>query len=158
MLIYIKLAYLHKIVYSYWANRWRSRWDTTDAAVESVHSDEFPLHHNADSFCAIWNRNQDITKFLRVLLACDKCYAQIEYPFYHGNYWQTDWPSALRHRITSKDATDTFIEQVELTDAPDSSGKARRKRIVYRYMYMLMNNLIDFYPALWVTNPFPTWP
>jgi hypothetical protein len=28
----------------YLANRWRSRWDTTDAAVESVHSGEFPLH------------------------------------------------------------------------------------------------------------------
>jgi hypothetical protein len=26
--------------------------DTTDAAVESVHSGEFPLHYNVDSFCA----------------------------------------------------------------------------------------------------------
>jgi hypothetical protein len=34
-----------------------------------------------------------------------------EYPFYHGNYWQTNWPSMLSHRITSKDSTDTFIEQ-----------------------------------------------
>jgi hypothetical protein len=46
-------AYLHKIVYSYsWANRCRSRWDTTDAAAKSVHSGESPLHHNVDSFCA----------------------------------------------------------------------------------------------------------
>jgi hypothetical protein len=36
----------------------------------------------------------------------------------------------LRYRITSKDATDTFIEQVQFTD---SFGKARRKQIVYRY-------------------------
>jgi hypothetical protein len=38
-----------------------------------------------------------------------------EYPFYHGNYWQTDWPSTLRYRITSKYSTDTctFIEQVQ---------------------------------------------
>jgi hypothetical protein len=45
-------AYFNKIVYSYWANRWWSRWDTTDAAAESVHSGEFPLHYNVDSFCA----------------------------------------------------------------------------------------------------------
>jgi hypothetical protein len=45
-------AYFHKIVYSYWANRWWSRWDTTDDAVESVHSVEFLLHYNVDSFCA----------------------------------------------------------------------------------------------------------
>jgi hypothetical protein len=44
---------------------------TTDAAVESVHSGEFPLHYNVDSFCS-----SEITKFLRVLLACGKCYAQ----------------------------------------------------------------------------------
>jgi hypothetical protein len=25
--------------------------DATDAAVESVHSGEFPLHYNVDSFC-----------------------------------------------------------------------------------------------------------
>jgi hypothetical protein len=36
-------------VYSYWANRWWSHWDTTDAAVESVHSGEFSLHYNVDS-------------------------------------------------------------------------------------------------------------
>jgi hypothetical protein len=36
-------AYLHQIVYSYWANNWWSHWDTTDAV--------------------------DITKFLRALLA-----------------------------------------------------------------------------------------
>jgi hypothetical protein len=45
-------SYLHKIVYSSWANRWWSRWDTTDAAVESDHSGDFPLHNNIDSFCA----------------------------------------------------------------------------------------------------------
>jgi hypothetical protein len=45
-------AYLHQIVYSYWVNRWWSHWDTTDAAVQSVHSGEFPLHYNVDSFCA----------------------------------------------------------------------------------------------------------
>jgi hypothetical protein len=47
-------AYCHKIVYRYshLASRWFSRWDTTDAAVESVHSGEFPLHYNVDSFCA----------------------------------------------------------------------------------------------------------
>jgi hypothetical protein len=45
-------AYLHQIVYSYWANRWWSHWDATDAAVESVHSGEFPLHYNVDSFCS----------------------------------------------------------------------------------------------------------
>jgi hypothetical protein len=38
-----------------------------DAAVESVHSGEFPLHYN---------RNVDITKFLRVLHTCGKFYAQ----------------------------------------------------------------------------------
>jgi hypothetical protein len=65
---------------------------------------------------------------------------------------QTDWPSTLRHRITSKDSTDTFIEQVQFTD---SSGKARRKRIVYQYMQM--NNPIDFQTALWVTKRFCTW-
>jgi hypothetical protein len=64
-------AYLHQIVYSYWPNRWWSHWDTTDAAVESVYAGEFPLHHNVGS-C----RNLDITTFLRVLLACGKCYAQ----------------------------------------------------------------------------------
>jgi hypothetical protein len=45
----------------------------------------------------------------------------------------------LRYRIASKDSTDAFIEQVQFTV---SSGKARRKRIVYRYM--LMNNPIRF--------------
>jgi hypothetical protein len=44
-------AYLHR-VYSYWANRRWSHWDTTDAAVESVHAGEFPLHYNVDNFCA----------------------------------------------------------------------------------------------------------
>jgi hypothetical protein len=54
----------------------------------------------------------------------------------------------LSHRITSKDSTDTFIEQIPLLNRynsqipTDSSGKARRKQIVYRYM--LMNNPIDF--------------
>jgi hypothetical protein len=43
-----------------------------------------------------------------------------EYPFYHGHYWQTDWPSTLRNRETSKDSTDAFIEQAQFTD---SSGK-----------------------------------
>jgi hypothetical protein len=42
-------AYLHQIVY------WRRRWDTMDAAVESVHSGEFPLHYNVDSLCASEN-------------------------------------------------------------------------------------------------------
>jgi hypothetical protein len=38
---------------------------------------------------------------------------------------------SIPNRITYKDSTsDTFIEQVHFTD---SSGKARRKRIVYRY-------------------------
>jgi hypothetical protein len=67
--------------------------------------------------------NIDITTFLRVLLACGKCYAQntrfttviIDKP--------TAWPSTLSYRITSKDSTDTFIEQ-----------EARKKQIVYRYM------------------------
>jgi hypothetical protein len=36
-----------------------------------------------------------------------------EYPFYHGNYWLTDWPWTLPDRITSKYSTDTFIEQVQ---------------------------------------------
>jgi hypothetical protein len=45
-----------------------------------------------------------------------------------------------KYRITSKDSTDTFIEQVQIPT--DSSGMARKKRIVYRYM--LMNNPIDF--------------
>jgi hypothetical protein len=31
---------------------WRTRWDTTDAAVESVHSGEFSLHYDVNSFCA----------------------------------------------------------------------------------------------------------
>jgi hypothetical protein len=29
-------ACFHKIVYSYWANRWWNRWDTTDSVVESI--------------------------------------------------------------------------------------------------------------------------
>jgi hypothetical protein len=36
-----------------------------------------------------------------------------EYPFYPVYYWQIDWPSTLRYRITSKYSTDTFIEQVQ---------------------------------------------
>jgi hypothetical protein len=94
-----------------------------------------------------------MTKFLRVLLACGKCYAQ-NTRFTTVIIDKPDWPSTLRYWITSKDSTDTFIEQVEFTQIPtDSSGKARRKRIVYRYMlmkkrivyrYMLMNNPIDF--------------
>jgi hypothetical protein len=58
MLISIKLC-------NHWANRWWSRRDTTDAAVESVHSGEFPLHYNVDSFWASEIVTY-ITKFLRV--------------------------------------------------------------------------------------------
>jgi hypothetical protein len=57
-------------------------------------------------FLHIWNRNVDITKFLQVFLACGKCYATV--------IIDNDWPSMLRYRITPKDSTDTFIEQVEL--------------------------------------------
>jgi hypothetical protein len=32
-----------------------------------------------------------------------------EHPFYHGNYWQTDWPSTLSSRITSNDSFPKFI-------------------------------------------------
>jgi hypothetical protein len=113
MLISIKLC-------THWANRWWSRWDTTDAAVESVRSGQFPLHYNVDSFCA-----SEIVTSLRVLLACGKCYAQNTRFTTDGNTcnWQTDWsgprvwPSTLRYRKTSKDSTDTFIEQVQFTDS-----------------------------------------
>jgi hypothetical protein len=50
-----------------------------------------------------------------------------EYLCYHGNYWQTDWPSTLRHRITSKDSTDTFIEQVLFTDSHRFFRKGSQK-------------------------------
>jgi hypothetical protein len=103
-------------------------------------------------FLRIWNRNVDITRFLRVLLPRGKLYAQ-NTRLTTRYYWQTDWPWSLRYRITSKNSTDTFIEQVQFTD---SSEKARRKRIVYRYV--LMNNPMDFQPTLWVTKPFSTWP
>jgi hypothetical protein len=106
-------AYLHQIVYSYWANRWRSRWDTTDAAVESVHFGEFPLHNNIDSFCT------------SEIVIIDK-------PTGHQCY--------VHHRKTSKDSTDTFIEQVQFTD---SSRKACRKRIVYLSVYMHSNEHSD---------------
>jgi hypothetical protein len=56
-----------------------------------------------------------------------------EYPFYHGSYRQTDWPSTLGYRITFKDSTDTIIQHKYSSQIPtDSSGKARRKRIVDR--------------------------
>jgi hypothetical protein len=48
-----------------------------------------------------------------------------EYQFYHGNYWQTDWPSTFGNIITFKDSTDTSSQI-----PTDSSGKARRKRIL----------------------------
>jgi hypothetical protein len=96
----------------------------TNFTIFGVSSVEFPLHYNVDSFCA-----SEITKFLRVFARVWKILCS-EYPFYQGNYWQTDWPWTLRHRITSKDSTNTFIEQEQFTDF---SVKARRKRIIYRY-------------------------
>jgi hypothetical protein len=81
----------------------------------------------------IWNRN--VRYHVSVSIARVRQILCSEYPFYHGNYWQTDWPSTLHYRITSKDSTDTFIEQVQFqVQFTDSSGKARRKRIVYWYM------------------------
>jgi hypothetical protein len=118
MLISIKLC-------THWANRWWSRWDTTDAAVESVHSGEFPLHYNVHSFCA-----SEIVTYIEVSASIARV-CQIlcsEYPFNHGNYWQTDWPSTLRYRITSKDSTDhTFIEQVQFTDSHRFFWKGSQK-------------------------------
>jgi hypothetical protein len=52
-------AYLHNIVYSYWARRCRSRWDTTNAAAESVHSGESPLGWDVDSFSLLMMNNAD---------------------------------------------------------------------------------------------------
>jgi hypothetical protein len=54
-------------------------------------------------------------------------------------YLLDETQKAIPSLQTSKDTTDTFIEQEQFTD---SSGKAHSKRIVYRYM--LMNNPIDF--------------
>jgi hypothetical protein len=106
---------------THWANRWWSRWDTTDAAVESVHSGEFPLQRW--QFLHIWNRNADITKFLRVLLACGKFHAQ------NTRFDKTNWPSTLHvsHRITFKDSTDTFLEQVQFTDSHRFFWKGSQK-------------------------------
>jgi hypothetical protein len=50
-----------------------------------------------------------------------------EYPFYHGNYGQTDWPSTLNQRITSKDSTDTFIEQAQFTESHRFFWKGSQK-------------------------------
>jgi hypothetical protein len=77
------------------ANRWWSRWDAADAAVESVHSREFPLHYNVDSFCA----SEIVTLMSRSL--CEYC----------SRVWHTDWPSTLSHRITSKDSGRRRIKQ-----------------------------------------------
>jgi hypothetical protein len=66
-------------------------------------------------FLRIWNRSVDITKFLRIARVWQMFCS--EFPFYHSNYWPTDWLSMLHYRITSKDSTDTFIEQVQFKDS-----------------------------------------
>jgi hypothetical protein len=143
MLISIKLC-------AHWANRWWSRWDTTDAAVESVHSGEFPLHYNVDSFCASEIVvSASIARVWQMLCS--------EYLLYHGNYWQTDWPSTLRYRITPKDSTDTFIEQVQFTDSQFFWKGSQKLWIVCQYMQMGQSDK-TFSPHFEWQIPSPPWP
>jgi hypothetical protein len=59
-----------------------------------------------------------------------------EYPFYHGNYWQTHWPSTFGNRITFKDSSDTIIQQVQFTDSHRFFWKGLQKAdIVDQYIY-----------------------
>jgi hypothetical protein len=70
----------------------------------------------------------------------------LEYPFYHGNYWQTDWPSTFGNRITFKDSTDSISHYNRYSSQipTDSSGKARRKRILLIYANEQSDILFDW--------------
>jgi hypothetical protein len=63
--------------------------------------------------------------FLRVLLACGKCKARNT----HFTMVIIDKPTplTLRYRITSKDSTDAFIEQVQFTDSHRFFWKGSQK-------------------------------
>jgi hypothetical protein len=90
----------------------------------------------------IWNRNVDITKFLRVLRACGKFYAQntrfttviIDKPTGHQRYVIEQHPNIQLIPLLNR------CRQVQFTD---SSGNARRKRIVYRYATEQSDRLLD---------------
>jgi hypothetical protein len=136
-------------VYSYWANRrWSRCWDTTDAAVESVHSGEFPLHYDVDSFSHL-NRNVDITKFLRVLLACGKCYAQ------NTRFTMVIIDNLTGHQRYVIDSTDTIIEQVQFTDSHIFFWKGSQKANCWSvYANEQSDTLLD---RPWMTKRFRTW-
>jgi hypothetical protein len=79
-----------------------------------------------------------------------------EDPFYHGNYWQTDWPSTLRYRITSKDSTDTFIEQVQFTDFHRFFWKGSQKANCLSVYANEQSDILLARPL--IDRSFPTWP
>jgi hypothetical protein len=94
-------------------------------------------------------------KFLRVLLACGKFYIRNT----HFTTPIIDKPTGHQRHVIEQHPKIQLIPLLNRYSSQiptDSSGKARRKRIVY--WYMLMNNPIRLLAPLWVTNPFPTWP
>jgi hypothetical protein len=83
-------------------------------------------------YSTLWNKNK----------CSDWSTAPINYSFYHGNYWQTDWPSTLRYRKTFKDSTDTIIDQVHRFPHILLERLAE-KRIVDRYAIEHSDKLLD---------------